>query len=193
MLWAMTSALLRVVCGPASGFIFEVSTTVELGRGLAGSPELADPAISRRHARLAFDAAGHLTIEDLGSSNGTLVNGSPISGVTLLYTGDVIDLGDSTIHVAEAPVVVVTSRTAISPVRTTVSPALIAGAAPVARESVSVSRSSSMAAGLPVLSPKSLMAPVRVRTWIGAIAVVVVLWLILVLQLEIGDDPGLAT
>src|SRR5437588_3371265 len=96
----MGHAMLRVVGGPGDGRSFEVKDAVELGRGVAGSPELSDPAISRRHARLSIDSAGRLTIEDLGSRNGTLVNGRLMTGVEPLAVGDVIDLGDTTLEAA---------------------------------------------------------------------------------------------
>ncbi len=57
-----------------------------------------DPALSRRHARLVrHDDAddGGYTIEDLGSTNGTEVNGRPIAArkIVLLHDGDRVHLG----------------------------------------------------------------------------------------------------
>ena len=47
-----------------------------IGRAASGEGRLGDDAeLSRRHARVARDADGRLTIEDLGSANGTFVNG----------------------------------------------------------------------------------------------------------------------
>jgi pSer/pThr/pTyr-binding forkhead associated (FHA) protein len=42
-----------------------------LGRGAGSELRFEDDTVSRRHARLAVDAEGHWTLEDLGSSNGT--------------------------------------------------------------------------------------------------------------------------
>ena len=42
-----------------------------LGRGAGSDLRFEDDTVSRRHARLAVDAEGHWTLEDLGSSNGT--------------------------------------------------------------------------------------------------------------------------
>ncbi len=42
-----------------------------LGRGADSELRFEDDTVSRRHARLAVDAEGHWTLEDLGSSNGT--------------------------------------------------------------------------------------------------------------------------
>jgi predicted component of type VI protein secretion system len=61
---------------------------------------LADPEISRRHARLKL-VEGAPAIEDLGSTNGTLVNGERITGVRVLIAGDMVQLGGTTWRVGE--------------------------------------------------------------------------------------------
>jgi len=53
---------------------------------------LPSPAISRRHARLTREGDAYM-IEDLGSSNGTFVNGNQIEGRRPLKSGDQIRLG----------------------------------------------------------------------------------------------------
>ncbi len=50
------------------------------------------PRISRRHVRVRAHGDGHL-VEDLGSSNGTTLNGDPLRGTVALEPGDVIVLG----------------------------------------------------------------------------------------------------
>jgi pSer/pThr/pTyr-binding forkhead associated (FHA) protein len=177
----MARGRLRVAGGPGDGRSFEVEGAVELGRGVEGSPDLSDPAISRRHARLAIDSAGRLTIEDLGSSNGTFVNGRLITGAQTLAVGDVIDLGDTTLEVAAIEEAAVAPSTAAS------EPPAEASAEGERR----TTRSRSIAAGLPVLSARELVKRVRIRGAIGALAVVVVLWLALYVQLKSGDDPGI--
>jgi DNA-binding winged helix-turn-helix (wHTH) protein len=52
--------------------------------------------VSRRHARFTV-AAGVITVEDLGSTNGTFVNGGPISCATRLAHGDEVSLGKATL------------------------------------------------------------------------------------------------
>jgi len=61
-----------------------------------------DQLLSRRHARIARDPDGRLWLEDLGSTNGTLLNGAPISGRVALQPGDVIELGGSKLAVQGA-------------------------------------------------------------------------------------------
>jgi predicted component of type VI protein secretion system len=55
---------------------------------------LMDPEVSRRHATIR-DQGGSLAIEDLGSTNGTYVNDSRITAVTVLNDGDVVRLGNT--------------------------------------------------------------------------------------------------
>jgi predicted component of type VI protein secretion system len=55
---------------------------------------LMDPEVSRRHAAIR-DQGGSLAIEDLGSTNGTYVNGARISVVTVLGAGDEVRLGNT--------------------------------------------------------------------------------------------------
>lgn len=67
----------------------------EIGRGLPSMPgQPADTKLSRRHARITRGAAGELQISDLGSRNGTFVNGQAV-GQRTLRAGDVIRVGNS--------------------------------------------------------------------------------------------------
>lgn len=56
---------------------------------------LPDPEVSRRHAAIRAAAGGSFAIEDLGSSNGTFVNGERVRGVTALRDGDSVRLGNT--------------------------------------------------------------------------------------------------
>jgi predicted component of type VI protein secretion system len=56
---------------------------------------LMDPEVSRRHATIREEGGGSLAIEDLGSTNGTYVNGARISSVTVLSDGDTVRLGNT--------------------------------------------------------------------------------------------------
>ena len=52
--------------------------TVVLGRGQDADIRMDDELVSRRHCAITFDGDG-VTVKDLGSTNGTFVDGSPIS------------------------------------------------------------------------------------------------------------------
>ena len=64
-----------------------------MGRDEAASLTISAGAISRRHAQISFNAAT-ISIEDMGSKNGTYVNHKLIDTVTVLQHGDIIHLGD---------------------------------------------------------------------------------------------------
>jgi hypothetical protein len=68
--------------------------TVTIGREPINDIVMNDPEVSRRHTRISFRDGGFMA-EDLGSTNGTFVNGRRLAGATPLHHGDIIDLGDS--------------------------------------------------------------------------------------------------
>ncbi len=75
----------------------------ELGRDASEEGQRGgDNELSRRHARISALEGKRLLVEDLGSANGTLVNGEPIAGPTVLSTGDTIEVGDTTLRVVSA-------------------------------------------------------------------------------------------
>jgi pSer/pThr/pTyr-binding forkhead associated (FHA) protein len=62
-----------------------------IGRGRSADVVIAEPTISRAHAAVGFDSDGFF-VQDLGSTNGTLVNGSRMQRA-LLKTDDEIQMG----------------------------------------------------------------------------------------------------
>lgn len=62
-----------------------------LGRALSSDLPVLDPTVSRRHAELTIEPSS-VQIKDLGSSNGTFVNGSRVTATTL-RTGDRVVFG----------------------------------------------------------------------------------------------------
>jgi FHA domain len=85
--------------GAGAGSEHPVDGELILGRE-DGSADLVidDPGVSRCHARLITDAGG-VIVEDLGSSNGTYVNGERISGPVEVATGDEVQLGATVLGV----------------------------------------------------------------------------------------------
>ncbi|KAB1151140.1 FhaA domain-containing protein [Micromonospora sp. DT46] len=84
----------RLVSGDGRTYPLQVGSTV-IGRGDQANLRLPDVGISRRHARLDFDG-GQVVLTDLGSTNGTMVNGQRVSAVAL-NPGDMIQLGTTTL------------------------------------------------------------------------------------------------
>jgi ABC-type multidrug transport system fused ATPase/permease subunit len=77
---------------------------------------LDDPAVSRRHLRIEVTADG-LSVTDLGSSNGTKVNGVRIGGTTHLHEGDVVGAGGTELVVLATQVAArPTDVSAVTPV-----------------------------------------------------------------------------
>jgi pSer/pThr/pTyr-binding forkhead associated (FHA) protein len=85
--------------GPLAGRQVEVTAVLVLGRE-AADLAVDDPEVSRRHASLR-PAGDGLEIEDLGSLNGTWVNGTRIQGVVRLSPGDRVRLGDTSFEVRQ--------------------------------------------------------------------------------------------
>ena len=91
---------LRVTFGNAAGTEIEVGDELVIGRHADDEGRLANDAeISRMHARISRDASGRYVIADLGSTNGTFVNGRRIDGDEPLSAGDVVELGATTLVV----------------------------------------------------------------------------------------------
>jgi pSer/pThr/pTyr-binding forkhead associated (FHA) protein len=94
-------SVLEVVAGPAEGARLDpIDGSLEIGRSASGPGTLGnDSELSRRHARLGRDAEGRLTLEDLGSTNGTFVNGARIESPKVLSPGDEVELGATRLKV----------------------------------------------------------------------------------------------
>ena len=85
--------LVEHAAGHESGIAYDLSEGVTLGRGDV-EIRLEDPFASSHHARITREGS-IAVIEDLGSTNGTYLNESPLSGPQPLHDGDRIRIGDS--------------------------------------------------------------------------------------------------
>lgn len=81
--------------GPQPNQTYELNKDiVALGRDITNDIVINDPEVSRHHCRLTRTPSGY-TLEDLGSTNGTFVNGQRLTSARQLVNGDMIGLGET--------------------------------------------------------------------------------------------------
>lgn len=82
----------------AAGKELEVTNVTVLGRSAESDVVLDDPYASEFHMRLVAQDNG-ITLHDLGSTNGTYVNGRRVTAPTQLRRGDTIQVGKTVMEV----------------------------------------------------------------------------------------------
>ncbi len=93
---AKTRAVLTVVSGPSTGRVYAIEGDVVLGRGRDCTLRIDDPGASREHARITVTGDHRHVLEDLGSLNGTYVDGRRIDRAEL-QSGDRINMGPNVV------------------------------------------------------------------------------------------------
>lgn len=99
------AASLVVRQGPQAGMSFPIrGNQAIIGREEGVEVILQDPESSRRHSRVSWQG-GQFVVEDLGSTNGTFVNGVQITSPRVVNSGDTIGIGQTALvfQVAGAP------------------------------------------------------------------------------------------
>ncbi|WP_035793413.1 FtsK/SpoIIIE domain-containing protein [Kitasatospora mediocidica] len=98
-------AELRVVGGPDAGGVHRLhGRQIRVGRSSEADVPLDDPDVSRLHLALHLGPDGDVTVRDLGSTNGTTLDGRPLTGEELpLPEGALLRLGESTLALAGPP------------------------------------------------------------------------------------------
>jgi len=92
----MTSITHRLIMrsGPTPEKVFELTAPVIwIGRDYANEVVINDAEVSRKHSRLTAQSGGFI-LEDMGSTNGTFVNGQRLLGPHLLRPGELISFGE---------------------------------------------------------------------------------------------------
>jgi signal transduction histidine kinase/CheY-like chemotaxis protein len=92
----ISAAQLTVSEGSSRGARFKISESATIGRSPDATIMLDDPEISRLHARVSRVSTGEFVLEDLGSRNGTFVNGTRVNH-RVLTCGDKIRVGPQTL------------------------------------------------------------------------------------------------
>jgi hypothetical protein len=88
--------------GPTPGVTFPLEgEQLIIGRDSSNNVAINDAEISRKHSRLTFQG-GKYVLEDLGSTNGTFVNGQRLAGPVVLKPGDVVSLGEQIVLMYDA-------------------------------------------------------------------------------------------
>lgn len=153
--------------GPNPGTVYALdSEQVTIGRDSSNEIPVNDAEVSRRHARLTFQG-GKYVLEDMGSTNGTFVNGQRLTGPRVLKTGEVISLGEQIVFVYEA----VNS----DPGATMVSPRNVREARPVTTPPPPpASYAGQVPANQPELIPARKLNPVPIAIGVGALILVCV-------------------
>jgi pSer/pThr/pTyr-binding forkhead associated (FHA) protein len=80
--------------GHEPGSAFDISNGATMGRSEASDIKVDDPFASSAHARI-FPRSEFMYIEDMGSTNGTYLNGRQLKTAERLKMADVVRIGDS--------------------------------------------------------------------------------------------------
>ncbi len=93
----MSSSEFRMIVrtGPNPGTVFELTKEVSLiGRDVTNDVVVGDAEVSRQHSRITRTPGGYV-LEDLGSTNGTFVNGERLVAPRVMNPGDLVALGET--------------------------------------------------------------------------------------------------
>jgi hypothetical protein len=100
----MSSSSFRLTerTGPNPGETFELTgETMMIGRDVTNDIVVADAEVSRQHARINRTPGGYV-LEDLGSTNGSFVNGERLVAPRVLNPSDLVGLGENVTLTFEA-------------------------------------------------------------------------------------------
>ena len=88
--------------GPNPGTVYALDgDQISIGRDSSNEIPVNDAEVSRRHSRLTFQG-GKYVLEDMGSTNGTFVNGQRLTGPRVLKSDEVVSLGEQIVFVYES-------------------------------------------------------------------------------------------
>lgn len=88
----LSAPALRMTAGPAAGRVYEIGESLRIGRHPYNDVSIGDPSVSRYHCWVMLHGVGFV-VEDLGSTNGTFVNGEKVQGRRIIRAGDRVRVG----------------------------------------------------------------------------------------------------
>ncbi|MDX3355381.1 FtsK/SpoIIIE domain-containing protein [Streptomyces sp. ME01-24h] len=99
------AARLHVVGGPDAGGVHLLQGgRIRVGRSADADVPLDDPDVSRLHCAVTVDGEGRVTVADLGSTNGTALDGAPVGERPVPFpAGALLRIGESTLRLEPAP------------------------------------------------------------------------------------------
>lgn len=98
-----TPGRLTGIAGAGSGTTTRLSPGLTLGRDPGCGLVLKDDSVSRQHASFTWSPAAGWVVTDLGSSNGTFLNGRKVADPVALRTGDQVQFGESKFRFEDTP------------------------------------------------------------------------------------------
>lgn len=158
---------LTIRSGPNPGTVYALDgDQLTIGRDSSNEIAVNDAEVSRRHARLTFQG-GKYVLEDMGSTNGTFVNGQRLTGPRVLKSGEVISLGEQIVFVYEAV-------NSADPGATIVSPRSVPEARPVSTPPPPPPQAyaGDVPASLPEAMEQRKLNPVPIAIGVGALLLV---------------------
>lgn len=165
---------LEVIQGDNVGEVYKVKLDTRIGRERDNDIVLIDPRISRYHTRISLED-GQWMVADLGSSNYTYLNGTPISEPMALHPGDLISLGTTELRL-RIPGGIPADEAEVSPPKTDASPKIIVP--PVAAQTPAV-------APAPAPQPSSRTVP-RLAWIAGGVILLFCLAAVIVIYFAVG-------
>jgi hypothetical protein len=196
----MAGETLRVLSGSGAGTQIPLNAEFVIGRSETGMGNLAgDTEISRRHARFQVAQSGQVIVEDLGSTNGTHVNGQRVDGPRVLAPGDQITLGKTILQFDAHPAAAVAAPAAAAAPAATAAPPPTqplpaAPAAPLPPVGAAAYGAGPGFAGGPISGPPGAVAPSSRPRWLPfaaiALAVLVIAGAVAAVIANSGSDNG---
>jgi hypothetical protein len=87
--------------GPNTGKVFPLEASeIIVGRDASNGVAINDGEISRKHAKLSLHGSAYV-LQDLGSTNGSFVNGQRLTGTQVLNPGDTVSFGENIVMIYE--------------------------------------------------------------------------------------------